>query len=74
MGNFTISADIVADKFSDGVYLCILSYSWTAGDYSNNNADIGDNNVFSAIIRDLLAGFSYGIIGSEAFKNMTSSE
>ena len=37
------------------------------------NGNTGDNNVFSAISRDLLAGFAYGFAGSEKYGTQNSS-
>jgi hypothetical protein len=60
------------NSFSRDIYIAQLNYSWTI-DYTidghsynkkNDNASVGDNDVFSAIVRDLLAGLSFGFIGS----------
>jgi hypothetical protein len=67
VGNYTITWSGAASDLSESIYAAVLSdYSvvWASGSKSNGNT--GDNDVFSTITRDLLAGYNYGFINSDA--------
>jgi Beta-1,3-glucanase len=71
--DFTMTSAMDADTFNSVLYLAVMSYAWSYGTTSNSSGNTGDNNVFSAISRDLMAGFAYGFIGSEQFGSQPSS-
>jgi len=79
LGDFTMSSEMFWQQFNSVIYLSVMNYSWSyAGQgkiagASNLNGNTGDNNVFSAISRDLLAGFAYGFAGSEKYGTQNSS-
>lgn len=76
LGNFTMTSDMIFGDFSSAIYLAVMNYAWSytgAGGGSNANGNTGDNNVFSAISRDLMAGFAYGFIGSTQYGAQPSS-
>jgi len=69
IGSYTLTWVGTADELTQAIYAAVLGgYSVTydngAGTITNGNT--GDNNVFSAITRDLLAGFSFGFINSDS--------
>ncbi|RMB11982.1 hypothetical protein [Eilatimonas milleporae] len=72
--SFTMTADTLSpDAFSKAIMESVVSYNVTStvcqsggGTVSDQN---GSNDVFSAIARDLLAGFSSGFINSSAYVN-----
>jgi hypothetical protein len=79
LGHFTMSSEMFWQQFNSVIYLAVMNYSWSyAGQgkiagASNLNGNTGDNNVFSAISRDLLAGFAYGFAGSKKCGKQRSS-
>lgn len=78
VGDFTMTATITPAEFSDSIYAAVISYSVTYAQNTGSPITIagntGDNNVFSAVSRDLLAGYSYGFINSTNAGDMTSAE
>lgn len=71
---YTIETPLDMNTFNTGIYLAQLDYSWTMNYIDQNGnpqtlgkikASVGDNDVFSAIVRDLLAGFAFGFAGSK---------
>ena len=78
LGKFSMTSKLSYGDLSNAIYLSVLNYAWsydgTNGSGSNKNGNTGDNNVFSAISRDLLAGFAFGFIGSSAYGTKPSSE
>ena len=77
LGDFTMTATMgFSLAFSNVIYYAVMSYAWQYsgnGGGSNANGNTGDNNVFSAISRDLLAGFAFGFIGSTQWGSQPSS-
>lgn len=79
LGSFTMSSNMVWQQFNSVIYLAVMSYSWSytgqgsVKSASNAHGNTGDNNVFSAISRDLLAGFAFGFIGSQLYGTQDSS-
>jgi len=73
-----MTSTISYNDLSNAIYLTVLNYAWSYngpnGSGSNRKGNTGDNNVFSAISRDLLAGFAFGFIGSSAYGNQPSSD
>ena len=73
LGDFQMTSNIDFETFNWMLYLAVMSYSWSFGSTSNANGNTGDNNVFAAISRDLIAGFAFGFIGSKQFGSQPSS-
>ncbi|HMZ78585.1 MAG TPA: hypothetical protein PLL06_02710 [Acidobacteriota bacterium] len=77
LGNFTMTATMVFADFSSVIYLAVMNYEWSYdgqnGSASNPTGNTGDNNVFSAISRDLMAGFNFGFVGSSQYGSQPSS-
>lgn len=83
LGTFrmTMTADSAPNNsapFTTEIYLTVISYQWQySGQGSvppdNGTGQTGNNDVFSAISRDFLAGFNFGFINSAAFGNQPSS-
>jgi len=73
LGDFQMTSKIELETFNWMLYLAVMSYSWSFGSTSNANGNTGDNNVFAAISRDLIAGFAFGFIGSNRFGSQPSS-
>lgn len=73
LGDFTMTSAMDSDTFNSVIYLAVMNYTWSYGSKSKSNGNTGDNNVFSAISRDLMAGFAYGFIGSKQFGSQPSS-
>ena len=77
LGTFAMTATMVFADFSSVIYLAVMNYEWSydgqKGSASNSNGNTGDNNVFSAVSRDLMAGFNFGVIGSSQFGSQPSS-
>lgn len=79
LGDFTMSSSMIWQQFSSVIYLAVMNYSWSyAGKgsipgASKANGNTGDNNVFSAVSRDLLAGFAFGFAGSTQYGSQNSS-
>jgi len=65
VGNFTITANLTPAAFALAIYQSVINYSivnsnCTPGVTESNGA----NDVFSAVVRDVLVGFSTGLIDS----------
>ncbi len=76
LGPFTMTSDMIIADFSSVIYMAVMTYAWAyTGDRggSNPNGNTGDNNVFSAISRDLMAGFAYGFVASTQYGSKPSS-
>ncbi|GAB3035726.1 hypothetical protein GCM10027285_18700 [Oleiagrimonas citrea] len=80
LGDFTMRSEMIWQTFNSVIYLAVMNYSWSyAGNggsipgASDANGNTGDNNVFSAVSRDLMAGFAYGFVGSEKYGAKDSS-
>lgn len=72
LGDFSMTSSMSPDEFSAAIYLSVMNYNWSYGTKSSGG-NTGDNNVFSAVSRDLMAGFAYGFIGSARFGSQPSS-
>lgn len=69
------TATLTAQAFSSAIYMGEMDYSVTSsicasGAKTENN---GANDVFSVVIRDILAGFSVGYVGSANYGSQPSS-
>ncbi len=79
LGSFTMTSPMIWQQFNSVIYLAVMNYAWSyAGSKtipaaSKANGNTGDNNVFSAVSRDLMAGFAYGFVGSAQYGAQPSS-
>jgi len=74
LGNFTMTTNnMIVSDFSSVIYMAVMNYAWTWSGGSNPNGNTGDNDVFSAISRDLMAGFAFGFIVSTQYGSQPSS-
>lgn len=79
VGDFTMTSTMTSTEFSSVIYLAVMNYAWSykgmgkIAAASNANGNTGDNNVFSAVSRDLMAGFAYGFVGSTKYGAQPSS-
>lgn len=77
---YTIQANYTPDQMNTNIYLSQFAYTWSMvyTDPQGNNhnyaklaADIADNDVFAAIVRDFLVGFNCGFVLSEIKDELT---
>ncbi len=75
VGNFTMTASLTPDEFSEVLYRNVMTYAYTSDSGgSNPTGNTGDNNVFSAISRDVMAPFNFGFTLSAAYGSLTSEQ
>ncbi len=75
VGAYTLTWSGNATALSNAIYPAVLNgYNVTYATGTVTNGGTGDNNVFSAVTRDLLAGFSFGFINSANAGNLTSQQ
>ncbi len=70
IGAYTLTWTGTATDLSNAIYQAVLagySVTYLTGSFSGGNT--GDNDVFSAITRDLLAGYNFGFINSATEHN-----
>jgi hypothetical protein len=69
IGAYTLTWVGTPEELTQAIYAAVLggySVTYDGGTGTITNGNTGDNNVFSAITRDLLAGFSFGFINSDS--------
>lgn len=69
IGSYTLTWEGTPEELTQAIYAAVLggySVTYDNGQGTITNGNTGDNNVFSAITRDLLAGFSFGFINSDS--------
>lgn len=66
---------LTAQAFSSAIYMGEMDYSVTSSicATTTKTENNGANDVFSVVIRDILAGFSVGYVGSSAYGGLPSS-
>lgn len=73
VGQYLLTWTGTPDELTDAIYSAVINgydVTYNNGADSWNNGGTGDNNVFSAITRDLLAGFNFGFINSETTSSL----
>ncbi len=81
---YTIQANNLSmDQMNTNIYLSQFAYTWSMvytdpqgnnHNYAKLSADIADNDVFAAIVRDFLAGFAFGFIRSKTIDAATGNQ
>ncbi|MBC2602262.1 PEP-CTERM sorting domain-containing protein [Puniceicoccus vermicola] len=77
--SFTLTSNVDVEAFSESIYQAVLDYDYsfkkTSGETATTGSgNTGSNDVFATVTRDLLAGFSFGFIGSDLYGDDTSEE
>jgi len=76
---FTLTAEISEESLSEKIYRAVIDYDYSymetdGGSTTMGSGNTGSNDVLATVTRDLLAGFAFGFIGSDAEGDMTSAE
>ena len=78
ISTFTMTSMVSSEEFSDAIYRAVLDYTYTytasGGASESGSGNTGSNDVFATVSRDLLAGFSFGFIGSAIEGGQTSAQ